>query len=77
MERQTPTDRPRLARAAIAVSIVAHLVGLQGLRCSARPPRTRTPPTFAIDIAPPPPKAEALAPEREDTPAAIAAARPT
>ncbi|MBK9035886.1 MAG: hypothetical protein IPL61_32325 [Myxococcales bacterium] len=65
-----------MTRVALVASIALHLLSLWGLRCGARPPRVRTPPSFAIDIAPTPPKAEALAPEQEDL-AAVAPPTPT
>ncbi|MEZ4403906.1 MAG: hypothetical protein R3B06_28035 [Kofleriaceae bacterium] len=64
MEPPAPSDRRRLGLPAVVLSLVVHGVLLQGLRCGARPPQVRTPPAFAIDIAPTPRQAEALPPEQ-------------
>jgi hypothetical protein len=74
MEPAMPRDRARVIRRAAIVSLALHGLALWGLAASGRARPPRRPPAFAIDLAPPPPKAEKLAPEIEDLPAPAATA---
>jgi hypothetical protein len=69
MEPAMPRDRARFVRRAAFVSLALHGLALWGLASSGRSRPPRRPPAFAVDLAPPPPKAEKLAPELEDRPA--------
>lgn len=77
MEPAMPRDRARFVRRAAFVSLALHGLALWGLASTGRARPPHRPPTFAVDLAPPPPKAEKLAPEIEDQPAPAATAAAT